>query len=406
MGPLARISDTVRSREGAFRSGPSPGPNPGSLAVAPRSGRLRFGRRTKDLTKALEPGEVAVIAHRNLDRVSAEELIQSGVVAVLNCEPSTDGRYPNRGPLDLVEAGIVLVDLPDDALFTELDDGAVVTVRGGSVEIGGKTVAQGTELTPVALSRILEHRKVEIDRALGEFAENTVTHVREESEILTGDIVLPPTRTVFRDRHVLIVVRGPGYRKDLRVLDGYIREVRPLLVGVDGGADAIIEAGHRPDLILGDMDSASDRALRSGAELVVHAYTDGTAPGLARVEAAGLKAALFPIAGTSEDAAMLLAHERGAALIVSVGAHFDLVEFLEKDRDGMSSTFLTRLRIGGSLVDAKGVSRLYSPGLGGGVMAAFLAGFLFLAVVVVLASPALADLFELVWLKVRIALGF
>ena len=178
-----------------------------------------------------------------------------------------------------------------------------------------------------------------------------------------------------------------------------------MLVGVDGGADAIIEAGFRPDMVLGDMDSASDRALRSGAELVVHAYLDGTAPGNDRVQRAGLEAELFPIAGTSEDAAMLLANEKGASLIVSVGAHFDLVEFLEKDRDGMSSTFLTRLRIGGSLVDAKGVSRLYSPGVGPGVLAGFLGAFLFLAVVVVLASPALADLFDLIWLKVRIALG-
>lgn len=376
------------------------------VAPAPdRSGPVRFGRRTKDLVKTLRPGDIAVIAHRNLDRVSAEDLVASGVAAVINCEPSTDGRYPNRGPLDLVEAGIALLDLPDDSLFAELDDGVEVRIVGSSVLVGGRPLASGVRLTPTDLSILLEERRREIDRALGEFAENTVNHVREESEILTGDIVLPPTRTVFRDRHVLIVVRGPGYRRDLRALDGYIREVRPVLVGVDGGADAIIEAGHSPDMILGDMDSATDEALGSGAELVVHAYEDGSAPGLSRLEEAGLETAVFPIAGTSQDAAMLLAHERGASLIVSVGAHFDLVEFLEKDRDGMSSTFLTRLRIGGSLVDAKGVSRLYSPGIGRGAMLGFLGGFLLLIAVVVLASPALADLFDLIWLKVRIGLG-
>jgi len=353
----------------------------------------------------LRPGDVAVIAHRNLDRVSAEELAAAGVVAVINCEPSSDGRYPNRGPLDLVESGVSLLDLPGDALFSELAEGTEVRVSGDSVLVGGRAVASGTRLTATGLTVLLEERRREIDRALAGFAENTVSHVREESEILTGDIALPATATVFRDRHVLIVVRGPGYRRDLRALDGYIREVRPVLVGVDGGADAIIEAGHRPDLILGDMDSASDRVLSSGAELVVHAYEDGSAPGLSRLDAAGLESVVFPIAGTSQDAAMLLAHERGASLIVSVGAHFDLVEFLEKDRDGMSSTFLTRLRIGGSLVDAKGVSRLYSPGIGRGTLAGFLGGFLLLVVVVVLASPALADLFELIWLKVKIGLG-
>lgn len=405
MGPLARISDSVRSGDGLFPSARSNGTASLDEAVGPRSGPARFGRRTKDLTKTLRAGDVAVIAHRNLDRVSAEDLAESGVSAVVNCEPSTDGRYPNRGPLDLVEAGVALIDLPDDGIFSEVDEGDEVTVRGGVVSVGGKTVATGRALSRSELSALLEERRVEIDRALAEFAENTVAHVREESEILTGDVPLPTTRTVFRDRHVLIVVRGPGYRRDLKALDGYIREVRPLLVGVDGGADAILEAGHRPDMILGDMDSASDRALRSGAELVVHAYLDGSAPGLERVRSVGLEAAVFPIAGTSQDAAMLLAHERGASLIVSVGAHFDLVEFLEKDRDGMSSTFLTRLRIGGSLVDAKGVSRLYSPGIGAGTLGAFMAGFIFLAVVVVLASPALADLLELIWLKVRIALG-
>ena len=405
MGPLERVAGSVmgRGRPAARETGSARIP---AVAPAPdRSGPARFGRRTKDLVKTLRPGDIAVIAHRNLDRVSAEDLVASGVAAVINCEPSTDGRYPNRGPLDLVESGIALLDLPDDSLFAELDDGTEVRVVGSSVLVGGRPVANGVRLTPAELAALLEERRREIDRALGEFAENTVTHVREESEILTGDIALPATATVFRDRHVLIVVRGPGYRKDLRALDGYIREVRPVLVGVDGGADAIVEAGHRPDMILGDMDSASDRALGSGAELVVHAYEDGSAPGLSRLEQAGLDAAVFPIAGTSQDAAMLLAHERGASLIVSVGAHFDLVEFLEKDRDGMSSTFLTRLRIGGSLVDAKGVSRLYSPGIGGGAMLGFLGGFLLLIAVVVLASPALADLFDLVWLKVKIGLG-
>jgi len=404
MGPLERVAESVRARNGVSRREgdvrPAPAPPPVDCV-----GPVRFGRRTKDLVKTLRPGDIAVIAHRNLDRVSAEELAAAGVVAVINCEPSSDGRYPNRGPLDLVESGVSLLDLPGDELFSELTEGTEVRISGDSVLVGGRAVAAGTRLTAAGLAVLLEERRLEIDRALAGFAENTVSHVREESKILTGDIALPATSTVFRDRHVLIVVRGPGYRRDLRALDGYIREVRPVLVGVDGGADAIIEAGHRPDLILGDMDSASDRALSSGAELVVHAYEDGSAPGLSRLDAAGLQSVVFPIAGTSQDAAMLLANERGASLIVSVGAHFDLVEFLEKDRDGMSSTFLTRLRIGGSLVDAKGVSRLYSPGIGRGTLAGFLAGFLLLVVVVVLASPALADLFDLIWLKVKIGLG-
>jgi len=232
-----------------------------------------------------------------------------------------------------------------------------------------------------------------------------MTHVRQEGELLAGRIDFPATRTDFRDRHVLIVVRGTTHHRDLRTLRAYIQDVRPLLVGVDGGADALLEAGLRPDVILGDMDSASDRALRSGAELIVHAYSDGRAPGRDRLEELDLAHTVVPAVGTSQDVAMLLAYEKGAALIVSVGAHFNLIEFLDKDRDGMSSTFLTRLRIGETLVDAKGVSRLYSPGVAGSQFGLMLAVFLVLLAIVVLTSPALDNLLELVWLKLRVLLG-
>ena len=221
------------------------------------------------------------------------------------------------------------------------------------------------------LAAQLDRQREEIYDALADFAENTVTHLRQEGELLAGRIDFPSTRTVFRDRHVLIVVRGTTHRKDLQALRAYIRDMRPLLVGVDGGADAILEAGLKPDLILGDMDSASDAALRSGAELVVHAYPDGRAPGRQRLLDLELDHMVVPAGGTSQDVAMLMAFEKGAALIVSVGAHFNLIEFLDKNRGGMSSTFLTRLRIGETLVDAKGVSRLYNPGLGVSHLALF-----------------------------------
>lgn len=370
------------------------------------SGPVRLGTRTKDLVKALRPGEIAVIGHRNIDRIAAEDLVSSGVAAVLNTEPSSDDRYPNRGPLILTEAGVVLVDFPDTDLFALLSDGDRVEIQGSDLLRDGDRIAEGVWHGRAELATRLARQEAEIHRALADFAENTVTHVRRESEILTGDMARPEIRTSFRDLHVLIVVRGPDYRSDLRALDAYIRDVRPVLVGVDGGADAIIEAGHRPSIILGDMDSASDRALSCGAELIVHAYPDGRAPGRDRLVTAGLEHTVFPADGTSQDVAMLLAHEMGAEMIVSVGAHFNLVEFLDKDRDGMSSTFLTRLRIGETLVDAKGVSRLYSPGLPVGPVMAFLGAFVLLAAIVVFTSPALADLFELIWLKVKVWLGF
>jgi uncharacterized membrane-anchored protein len=374
-------------------------------AQATVEGTARLGERTKHLVKRLRPGDVAVVDHVNIDRIAAEELIEAGVAAVLNASESSNGRYPNAGPLMLVHAGIRLVDAPGAGLFELLKDGDRVRIDGGTVRIGDQEVLRGRVLDAPALESQLEEQRERIDEALAEFAENTVAHVRGETDLLTGSVEFPSTRASFRDRQVLIVVRGDRHRRDLKALRAYIRDVRPLIVAVDGGADGVLEAGLKPDLILGDMDSASDAALACGAELVVHAYPDGRAPGRQRLLDAGLTHAVLPAAGTSEDVAMLMAYEKGAELIVSVGAHFNLIEFLDRKRGGMSSTFLTRLRIGEKLVDAKGVSRLYNPSSTLAPAALFVLAFLILLTILVITSPALNDIFELFWLKVRIWLG-
>ena len=368
-------------------------------------GSARLGRKTKQLVKRLAASDVAIIDHADLDRIAAEDLVATGVRAVVNVSPFSTGRYPNAGPLLLARAGVHLVDAPAAPLFEELRDGDPVAIVGGEVRRNGTVLAAGRVLGAPELAEELSEHRQRIDEALAAFAENTIARLREEGELLAGRIELPRTRTVFRDRHVLIVVRGTTYRKDLRALRAYIRDVRPVLVGVDGGADAILEEGLKPDLVLGDMDSSSDEALRCGAELVVHAYPDGHAPGRTRLERLGLEHKTIRAVGTSEDVAMLLASEKGAGLIVSVGAHFNLVEFLDKARGGMSSTFLTRLRVGELLVDAKGVSRLYNPGVSGRQMALLLAALLILLAIVVAKTPALSDLVDLIWLKIKIILG-
>ena len=368
-------------------------------------GPARLGRRTKTLVKQLRPGEIAVIDHADLDRLAAEDLVAGEVAAVVNVAPFTTGRYPNTGPVLLARAGVRLVEVPAAPLFEELRDGDVVELSGGEVRMDGAVIASGAELTLNVLEERLDEQRARVDEALSEFAENTIAHVREEGELLIGDLPLPATRTEFRDRHVLIVVRGTTYRKDLKTLRAYIDDVRPVLVGVDGGADAIREEGFEPDVVLGDMDSASDAALHSGAELIVHAYPDGRAPGRERLLELGLEHVVIPAPATSEDVAMLLAHEKGAALIVAVGAHFNLTEFLDKNRAGMSSTFLTRLRVGETLVDAKGVSGLYNPGIAGWQVALFAAAAFVLIVIVVITLPALSNFFELLWLKIKVQLG-
>jgi uncharacterized membrane-anchored protein len=368
-------------------------------------GAARLDRRTKNLVKRLGPGDVAVIDHADLDRIAAEDLLACGVRAVVNVAPFSTGRYPNAGPLLLARAGVHLVEAPAAPLFEELRDGDEIAVEGEEVRRDSALLASGRVLATADIEGRLSEQRRRIDDALSDFAENTIAHIRDERQLLAGALELPLTRTDFRDRHVLIVVRGTTYRKDLKTLRAYIDDVRPLLVGVDGGADAIMEEGLRPDVVLGDMDSASDAALRSGAELVVHAYADGRAPGRERLLGLGLDHLVVPAPATSQDVAMLLAYEKGAALIVTVGAHFNLVEFLDKNRAGMSSTFLTRLRVGEILVDAKGVSRLYNPGVGGRQLALLLGVALLLVVIVILVSPGLENLVELIWIKLKVLLG-
>jgi uncharacterized membrane-anchored protein len=392
----------LRSRARAYLRGPEIGPLP---PAPPILGAARLDRRTKTLVKRLKPGEIAVIDHADLDRIAAEDLVACGALAVVNVAESCTGRYPNSGPLVLANAGVKLIDVPKAPLFDVLEEGELVSVVDGEVRRNGSTLAAGRVIDLETATAQLERQRELIDEALVAFAQNTMEHARDEVELLSGKIDLPAVRTSFRGRHALIVVRGTTYRRDLRALRAYIEDTKPVLVGVDGGADAILEEGFTPDVVLGDMDSATDAVLGCGAELLVHAYQDGRAPGEERLERLGLEFVRVPAAGTSQDVAMLLAYEKGAELIVSVGAHFNLTEFLDKNRAGMSSTFLTRLRIGEILVDAKGVSRLYNPGVRGWQMWTFLLIALILIVIVVLSSPALAEFFDLLWLKIKVALN-
>jgi uncharacterized membrane-anchored protein len=368
-------------------------------------GTARLGRRTKDLVRRLEPRDVAVIDHRDIDRMAAEDLVESGVRAVVNVSHSTSGRYPNPGPLILARAGVRLVDAPGAPLFDALRDGDPIVLRGGTIEGADGLKVEGRVRDLEDLSIAAREQQRLIGEAIVDFAENTLAHIREERELLAGRLQIPDLDTDFRDRHALIVVRGTDYKRDLRAIRPYLRDLKPVLVGVDGGGDALLEEGLKPDLIIGDMDSASDRVLTCGAELVVHAYRDGTAPGRDRLDRLGLKYRLLPAPGTSQDVAMLTAFERGAKLIVTVGSHFNLIEFLDKRRDGMSSTFLTRLRVGEILVDTKGVSRLYRPAPSHSQLLFLLLAAFITMVIVVLSSPQLERLLELVWLKLQVILG-
>jgi len=360
------------------------------------SGTVRIDVRTKDLTKRLKPGDIAIIDHQDIDKVSAEAVLACRPVAVINAAHSISGRYPNMGPEILVDAGVPLLDNVGNDILLTLKDGQSARLDGDTLYLGDVVVAKGILFDREIVAAAMIEARAGLAVQMEAFAANTMEYLGRERALLLDGVGVPDIKTVLEGRHALVVVRGYHYKDDLQTLRHYIREFRPILIGVDGGADALLEAGHRPHLIVGDMDSVSDATLSCGAEIVVHAYRDGRAPGLERVRELGLDPVLFPATGTSEDVAMLLADDKGASLIVAVGTHATLVEFLDKGRSGMASTFLTRLRLGGKLVDAKGVSRLYRSRISNLSLAVLLSGGLFALFVALAATPGGTAMLQLV----------
>lgn len=361
----------------------------------------RVDKRTKNLTRRLRPGEIAVIDHLDLDGPAAEALVACQVAAVLNVAPSISGRYPNRGPEVLLAAGIPLIDDLGAELLEHVAEGNLLTIHDGAVFRDDVCLAAGKVMTPARLRDEMAHARTHLDTELQAFVRNTLSYVESESGLLFEAVALPDFRADLRDRHVLVVVRGDGARQDLATIMGYIRNRRPVLIGVDGGADLLREQGLCPQVIFGDMDSVSDDALRCGAQLIIHAYPDGRCPGRERLDALGLEYHVLPGRGTSEDVLLLAVFEKGAELIIAVGTHFSLIDFLDKTRSGMSSTFLTRLRVGSRLVDARGVNRLYHVPYPLGYFSLMLLTMLVAVIIIILSSHEVQSFFQLLLLEMQ-----
>jgi len=364
-------------------------------------GIVIIDKKTKNLVKRIKPGQIAIICHADLDEIAAQSLIEAKVKAVLNATSSITGMYPNKGPGILLKAGIPLIDNLGFKIMN-LPEGQVVSIRENQVWSEGKLIAQGSLMTDKRLEKLINETKKNLDYQLNKFITNTLNFVSKEKDIILGNIDYPNIKTNMQNKNVVIVVRGQGYKEDLNAIRPFINEEKPILIGVDGGADALLEIGYKPDLIIGDMDSISDKALRCGAELIVHAYQDGQAPGTRRLKDMQLKYILFSAPGTSEDIAMLLAHEKGADLQVAVGTHSNMIDFLEKGRKGMASTFLVRLKVGPKLVDAKGVSKLYQPKTNLKYLSQiFFAGLIPIAIIFSM-SPLLNQFIKILILKIRL----
>lgn len=382
-----------KNRHNAEPVGNAPG------VSAEMNGIARADRRTKDLAKRLVPGEIAIIDHADLDRVAAETLAESGIVAVVNAAQSSTGRYPNEGPLILLRAGIAILDGVGTQIMDESLDGRSVVLRGDDLVMEGTVIASGIRRTVRDIEEIHERSRAQLGAEFVRFVENTAGYFEHNQDLLSDDLEVPDVGIDFTNRHVLMVVRGHDYREDLQLLaaSGYVADQRPILIGVDGGADALLEMGMRPDVIVGDFDSVNEETLRCGARLVVHAFPDGRAPGAERLQELGLDHQLFKASGTSEDIAMLMAFLRGASLIVAVGTHSSMVDFLDKGRSGMASTILTRMKVGPILVDAKGVSRLYNSRLRKRDLALLVVGALLAMAIIIVASEPARLLIRTLW---------
>ena len=369
-------------------------------------GNLKKDKRTKDLAKILVPGEIAVIEHRDLDEIAALSLKDTRIRGVINLEKSISGKYPNKGPLILHESGIPIFECDCKEIFDILEDGQAISIENEKLIYKNEVLCDALELTKKKIDELLQIGYDNIENELDDFIDNTLHYAKKEKELVTGNIEIPKVSTSFKNRHALVVVRGKDYKKDLLAVRNYIGEVNPILIGVDGGEDALLEAGYIPDIVIGDMDSVSDKCLKKSKEIVVHGYANGKAPGLERIQNLGLDSVLFPSPGTSEDIALLLAYSNDVDLIVAVGTHNSMIDFLEKGRKGMASTFLVRLKVGPKLIDAKGVNELYKSSLKPKYMIGLGLAALLPVIVIALLFPHMQEILKLIQIKVRILLGF
>ncbi|MBS4024259.1 MAG: hypothetical protein KGZ96_01135 [Clostridia bacterium] len=367
-------------------------------------GVVRKDKKTKNLVKRLHPGEIAVIDHENIDEIAAQALIAKKIKAVINANLSIGGKYPNKGPLLLIEAGIELIDHCGQEIFEQIHEGDQVSILGNIIYANNQLLTVGERLTKEKIMAKINMSKENIQIQLSEFVQNTLTYAWKEQNIIISNLSFPDTVPI-KNKHVLIVVRGKDYEDDLMTLRSYINEVNPVMIAVDGGADALLKYGYKPHIIIGDMDSVSDGALKCGSHLIVHAYENGKAPGLERIQKLGLKAKVLPAPGTSEDVAMLLAYDKGAELIVALGTHSNMIDFLEKGRKGMASTFLVRLKVGSVLVDAKGVSKLYRQRVKARYVAEIVAAALIPFTLISVISPYTYQLFRLMSLKLQLLIN-
>ena len=351
------------------------------------SGIARVDRNTARLVRRVGHGDIVVLDELDIDRITADALVEAGVLAVVNASPSISGRYPNLGPEVLVANGITLIDAESPDVLKKVKDGSKIRIDEGNVYAGERRLAAGHELSETQISDRMIEAKNGLADHLEAFSGNTIEFIRSESPLLIDGVGVPDIDINLKGRHVVVVADGTDHAADLKNLKPFIKEYAPVLIGVGAGADTLMKFGYRPDLIVGEPDDITAATLKCGAEVVLPADPDGHARGLERIQDLGIGAVTFPASGGAADLALLLADHHDAALIVTVGAAASLDEFFDRGRrDSNPATFLTRLKVGSKLVDAKAVATLYRSRVSGGAIALLVLAALVAVIVAVLAS--------------------
>jgi len=342
------------------------------------TGTARVDRDIDRLLRRIGPGDIVVIDILDLDRMTADALVDARVAGVVNASPSISGRYPNLGPEVLVANNITLVDSAGPEVFKKIKDGAKIRLHSGGVYAGDRRLVHGVERSDEEIADLMHDAKTGLVAHLEAFAGNTIEFIRSESPLLIDGVGIPDIDVDVYRRHVVVVADGPGAEDDLKALKPFIKEYQPVLVGVGAGADTLEKCGYKPQLIVGNPDQMSAEVLKCGAQVVLPADADGHASGLERIQDLGIGAMTFPAAGSAADLALLLVDHHGASLIVTVGHPASIEEFFDRSRQQSNpSTFLTRLKVGEKLVDAKAVATLYRNHISGGAIAMLILAVLF-----------------------------
>ncbi len=366
---------------------------------------VKRDRVTKNLTDRLRPGDIALISHKDLDEIAALSLIDKQISCIINTETTISGKYPNKGPEALLRADIPIFEVEDYDLLEDIEENDTIRVSEEGIFLHNEKISDCSLLGEKEILELLDIANSNVEYELDRFIENTLEYAKREKGLVTGNIEIPTIKTDLKGRHVLIVVRGKDYKRDFLTIKNYIDEVKPILVGVDGGADAIVEFGYTPNIVIGDMDSVSDETLKIAEEVVVHAFPNGRAPGLERVKNLGIEPVIFKSPGTSEDIALLLSYEKNADLIVALGTHTNMIDFLEKGRPGMASTFLVRLKVGDRFVDARGVNKLYGTSFEHKYFGIIILAALIPIIILTLINPSTRNLIKLIKIRLRLLLG-